>query len=158
MCGIKSYFGSEPTIKPLVRDRIKSPIQLPHCDGLGIYNGEHHLQNKTFQMQSLVYHPLSYTKSSTFKITHLVFLHQSLVMHHSQGLRQDLEGRGLPSEGIPHNHQTVTHQDHVIDLKTNQNPTTYLPNMKTNFLNTFLYQFEDFQNEQNQEDFSGVFL
>lgn len=30
--------------------------------------------------------------------------------------------------------------------------------MKTNFLNTFLYQFEDFQNEQNQEDFSGVFL
>lgn len=109
-------------------------------------------------MQSLVHHPLSSTKSSTFKITHLVFLHQSLVMHHSQGLRQDLEGRGLPSEGIPHNHQTVTHQDHVIDLKTNQNPTTYLPNMKTNFLNTFLYQFEDFQNEKNQEDFSGVFL
>lgn len=67
LCGIKIYFGHVPTIKPLMRDRIKSPIQLPHCDGLWIYNGEHHLQNKTFLMQSLVHHPLSYSKSSTFK-------------------------------------------------------------------------------------------
>lgn len=65
-CGIKLYFGRVPTIKPLMRDRIKSPVQLPHCDGLGIYNGEHHLQNnKPLLMQSLVYHPLSYTTSIT---------------------------------------------------------------------------------------------
>lgn len=68
------------------------------------------------------------------KITDLVFLHQSLVMHHSQGLCQDLEGRGLPSQGIPHNHQTVTHQDHVIDLKTNQNPI--IPFIKINLQTT----------------------
>lgn len=126
--------------------KINHSLCSPWC--IILFHIQHHPQNLSNKIHYAGIHkkinsPTIYQLSDFYskeknhiflKITHLVFLHQSLVMHHSQGLCQDLEGRGLPSEGIPNNHQTMTYQDHIIDLKTNQNPI--IPFIKINLQTT----------------------
>ena len=71
-------------------DRVKAAVQLTHGDGLGIDDAVHGAE--------LV------KGASCLKI--------------AQGISQHLVAHCLATQRFPHNHQTVTHQDHLIHLNT----------------------------------------
>ena len=78
------------TIGPLMGDRVKAAVQLTHGDGLGIDDAVHGAE--------LV------KGASCLKI--------------AQGISQHLVAHRLATQRFSHNHQTVTHQDHLIHLNT----------------------------------------
>ena len=71
-------------------DRVKAAVQLTHGDGLGI--------------DDAVYSAELVKGASCLKI--------------AQGISQHLVAHRLATQRFPHDHQTVTHQDHLIHLNT----------------------------------------
>ena len=73
-----------------MRDRVKAAIQLTHGDGLGVDDAVH--------CAELV------KRSRHLQVT--------------QGVGQHLVAHRLTAQRLSHDHQTVTHQDHLIHLYT----------------------------------------
>ena len=71
-------------------DRVEAAVQLTHGDGLGIDDAVHGAE--------LV------KGASSLKI--------------AQGISQHLVAHRFAAQRLPHDHQTVTHQDHLIHLNT----------------------------------------
>jgi len=76
------------TIRPFVRYRVKLPVQLAHSNRFGIDNA----------------------------MLYFVFSHKSRYAEVSQRIGQDLVGLCFTTEWLAHNHQTVSHQNHLINL------------------------------------------